>query len=309
MREFIPWRRDYYAKFDELPKNAKRLPTDKTLQWDMMLGKAIVKWAGEQGLRVRHVRPRDGLRPLEPVQSRDLRCRIGKPHERSTGGLGRTAEARAAFERALASDPSEVTALTALTLADIEQKRTAAARARVDAAAGAAPKNAALQTSAARLYAALGDWGAAERSIRNALAADANSLEAYEVLALVFLKQNRPAEALAEYEKLAERQPKSVSHPTAIGMLNEIQNRRDEAKRWYERALTIDPRNAVAANNLANYYLDRGESLDTALQLAQTAKAGLPNSHQVDVTLGWIYYKKGLATQAVICSWPDQLMR
>jgi len=51
MREFIPWRRDYYSKFAELPKNAKLNPTDKTLQWDMMLGKAIVKWAHEQGLR------------------------------------------------------------------------------------------------------------------------------------------------------------------------------------------------------------------------------------------------------------------
>ncbi|UPJ96386.1 site-specific integrase [Bradyrhizobium sp. 172] len=51
MREFLPWRRDYYASFDVLPKNAKRHPTDKTLQWDMMLGKAIVKWAAEQGLR------------------------------------------------------------------------------------------------------------------------------------------------------------------------------------------------------------------------------------------------------------------
>ncbi|MGF6428361.1 tyrosine-type recombinase/integrase [Bradyrhizobium elkanii] len=51
MREFIPWRRDYYAEFDKLPKNAKRHPTDKTLQWDMMLGKAIVRWATEQGLR------------------------------------------------------------------------------------------------------------------------------------------------------------------------------------------------------------------------------------------------------------------
>ncbi|MGY4329426.1 integrase [Bradyrhizobium sp. LB7.2] len=51
MREFIPWRRDYYASFDKLPKNAKRHPTDKTLQWDMMLGKAIVRWAAGEGLR------------------------------------------------------------------------------------------------------------------------------------------------------------------------------------------------------------------------------------------------------------------
>lgn len=33
MREFIPWRRDYYSKFKILPKNARLHPTDKTLQW------------------------------------------------------------------------------------------------------------------------------------------------------------------------------------------------------------------------------------------------------------------------------------
>jgi len=51
MREFIPWRRDYYSQFAKLPKNARLHPTDKTLQWDMMLGKAVIKWAHEQGLR------------------------------------------------------------------------------------------------------------------------------------------------------------------------------------------------------------------------------------------------------------------
>jgi integrase len=51
MRDFIPWRRDYYSNFKKLPRNARLHPTDKTLQWDMMLGKAIMKWAHEQGLR------------------------------------------------------------------------------------------------------------------------------------------------------------------------------------------------------------------------------------------------------------------
>ena len=57
MREFIPWRRDYYSKFEKLPKNAKLHPTDKTLQWDMMLGKAIVRWASGQGLRGKQALP------------------------------------------------------------------------------------------------------------------------------------------------------------------------------------------------------------------------------------------------------------
>src|SRR5260370_34223660 len=51
MRAFIPWRRDYYSTFKELPKNAKLHPADTTIQWEMMLGKAIIRWAHEQGLR------------------------------------------------------------------------------------------------------------------------------------------------------------------------------------------------------------------------------------------------------------------
>jgi integrase len=51
MRAFSPWRRDYYADFKKLPKNASRFPADRTIQFDMMVGKAIVRWAHEQGLR------------------------------------------------------------------------------------------------------------------------------------------------------------------------------------------------------------------------------------------------------------------
>ena len=48
---FIEWRKSYYAQFKTLPKNAKLNPTDKTLQWELMLGKAIIRWAHEQGYR------------------------------------------------------------------------------------------------------------------------------------------------------------------------------------------------------------------------------------------------------------------
>src|SRR5204863_9857440 len=40
-------------------------------------------------------------------------------------------------------------------------------------------------------------------------------------------------------------------------------------------------------------------NLDMALQLAQTAKSQHPNRHEVDDTLGWIYYKKGLSSMAI----------
>jgi len=84
-----------------------------------------------------------------------------------------------------------------------------------------------------------------------------------------------------------------------VATLLHLQNKLDEAKTQYESVLGLDPRAAVAANNLAQLYLDRNENLDMALQLAQTAKAGMPNSHEVDDTLGWAYYKKGTASSAV----------
>jgi integrase len=57
MREFVPWRRDYYSNFKKLPKNAKLHPADRTIQFDMMVGKAIIRWAHEQGLRGKQALP------------------------------------------------------------------------------------------------------------------------------------------------------------------------------------------------------------------------------------------------------------
>jgi tetratricopeptide (TPR) repeat protein len=44
---------------------------------------------------------------------------------------------------------------------------------------------------------------------------------------------------------------------------------------------------------------EQGQELDRALELAQTAKAGLPDLAEVSDTLGWVYYKKGLANLAI----------
>ena len=84
-----------------------------------------------------------------------------------------------------------------------------------------------------------------------------------------------------------------------LGFLLEIQGRFDEAQQQYQKALEFDPRTAAAANNLAWLYASRGGNLDVALQLAQAAKAGLPDSPEVSDTMGWIYLKKGLRELAV----------
>ena len=84
-----------------------------------------------------------------------------------------------------------------------------------------------------------------------------------------------------------------------LAMLYHIDNKLTEAEKAYEATLAVDGHAAVAANNLAWLYLESNRNLDQALQLAQTAKAALPDEPNVNDTLGWAYYKKALYPQAL----------
>ena len=84
-----------------------------------------------------------------------------------------------------------------------------------------------------------------------------------------------------------------------VGVILETQGKRDEARRSYEATVAEMTNAPVAANNLAFMYAEEGKNLDVALQLATSAKQQVPDSAEVDDTLGWVYYKKDLATLAV----------
>jgi tetratricopeptide (TPR) repeat protein len=139
----------------------------------------------------------------------------------------------------------------------------------------------------------------AERALRNAIAADPSYLDAYQALARLLLTEHRIDDALHEFEAITAREPQSVPAHTMAGILLEQEGRVADARAHYEQALAADPRAAVAANNLAWLMTEAGENLDMALQLAQSAKAQLPDRPEVNDTLGWIYYRKGLTTLSV----------
>jgi tetratricopeptide (TPR) repeat protein len=152
---------------------------------------------------------------------------------------------------------------------------------------------------AARTYAALGDLKTSEEMLRRVLAVDPSYLAAYGALGQLYARQGRLDSALTEFEALAARESKPVSALTLAGMILEAQRKTAAAQERFERVMQIDPSAPVAANNLAWIYAQSNGNLDQALELAQTAQRKLPDTAEVNDTLGFIYYKKGLVPQAV----------
>ena len=105
--------------------------------------------------------------------------------------------------------------------------------------------------------------------------------------------------------QLLERRPlgRTDVQVTTLGFggatIGGIRGRIPDAQKRYEDIIARDSRAAVAANNLAWLYAQRGGNLDVALELARTAKQQLPQQAEVSDTLGWIYYKKNLVSLAV----------
>jgi putative PEP-CTERM system TPR-repeat lipoprotein len=209
------------------------------------------------------------------------------------------AKARSAFARALQLAPHSRSALAGMISADLAEKKFDAARGRVKAAVTAEPKDANLLALAGDTYSAIGDNQDAQVSYETLLQVDPNNIDAFTKLGVLYHSQGRLAEAKAKYEQLAARQQRPSLALTLLGMISELERNPTAARTNYERALALDPKSAVAANNLAWMHAESGQNLDLALQLAQTAKSQLPDSSEVNDTLGWVYYKKGLTGLAI----------
>jgi tetratricopeptide (TPR) repeat protein len=227
--------------------------------------------------------------------SAEVHTWIGLLHQ----AKGDPKNARRSFQKALELEPDSSVALAGLVSADLAERNPASALARIEARLNGNRNDPRLLMLSGMAHVAARDFRKAETAYRRVLDLDANNIEAYTRLGALYLMENRLEEARKSFEEMARHQKTPVAAETMVGIILTRQNRANEGREHFERALQLDPRAAVAANNLAWDYANNGGNLDIALQLAQTAKAELPDSASVTDTLGWIYYRKGLVSLAV----------
>lgn len=209
------------------------------------------------------------------------------------------AGAREEFNKAMELDTASAEALAGLVTVDLSARNPRAALDRVESRLSAAPEDGRAWLLAARAYAMVGDTAQTHKALTKSLEIDPANLEAFAMLGDLYAMQGKLEDSLQQFQTWAKREPKSVAANTMVALVQERLNRFDDAKKSYEHILEIDPHAAVAANNLAWLHAERGGNLDLASDLAQVAKSQAPDHPSFNDTLGWIYYKKNLAEQAV----------
>ena len=143
------------------------------------------------------------------------------------------------------------------------------------------------------------DPSKAEANYKKAIEVNPNIPELYVSLAGFYVRTNLIDKAVEEYNVAIQKDPNSLSAHMGLGMIYDSRKNLDKAKEYYQKALKINPKFPPAANNLAYLYAESGGNIDLALNLAQDAKAQVPDDPHISDTLGWIYYKKNIYGRAV----------
>jgi Flp pilus assembly protein TadD len=211
----------------------------------------------------------------------------------------RNPEAQALFDQALALNPVDVDALQALINIDLQQKQLERALARVQAQISKSPGTSSFYALQGALLAGAKRFDDAEAALLKAVDLDKKNGNALLLLAQVEVMRGSPDKAIANYQSASQRDPRDPRFPFLIGSIEEGRGNAQQAEIYYRKALNLQPDFAAAANNLAYLMLERGENVDVALSLAQTARQRLSDQPSVADTLAWAYYHKGAYKLAI----------
>jgi tetratricopeptide (TPR) repeat protein len=132
-----------------------------------------------------------------------------------------------------------------------------------------------------------------------ALEKDPKRGSSLQLLFDTYIHENRFDDARKMLDDSLQKNPSNSAALTMRGMVSLQQGKTDVAMKDFEKALELDPNQDIAANNEAYLLAEQGRELETALKYAQAVRRRHGEDANAADTLGWVYYKLGRFTPAV----------
>jgi tetratricopeptide (TPR) repeat protein len=212
----------------------------------------------------------------------------------------RDAEARRAFEKAAELAPHDLLIGYQLVELDLMDRNYQRAFERVRRILETNPKSAGAKFLEARIHLTQTNLTAAEAALQKTIEWDANMAPAYGLLAKIYLESGKLPQALQNLEQMVTRNPRDVSTRTLLGSVYDKTGNAQKAVEQYKEALKIAPHFVPALNNLAYVLSDKLNKLDEAYEYGAKARDLVPESHHVADTFGWILYRRGDYSRALL---------
>ena len=210
----------------------------------------------------------------------------------------KTAEARPLLEEALAINSSSSRATGLLVSTYLMEKQPQKGLSLLQAQIAKSPQNGEMYVQLSEVQMQLGDVNGALDSAQKAVQLSPRNEQAVVAVTRAQLAHGEPVKAIDSWQNWLKTHSQDAQAYAILGTLQQQQGDKDKAIESYKKALSLQPEQPVAANNLAYLMIDGGQNADVALSYAQTARRILPNSPSTADTLAWVYYAKGTYTSA-----------
>jgi len=201
-------------------------------------------------------------------------------------------EAETGFQALL--DAGDSRGLTGVLQAKVAQGQGRAAVHLAEEQLRRSPERADYRLALAEVDVAVGEYAAGATQYQALIDRQPKAKDLYIRLGEAKLQGQDFSGALAAFQTAQASAPNDATAILDLALLYDRTGRSADARKAYEKVLTIQPDNSTALNNLAYLEADDGVDLDQALAHARRAGEKLANDPNVMDTLGLIYVKKNL---------------
>ncbi len=207
--------------------------------------------------------------------------------------------ARAAIDEVLKENPEDLRALSLYVQMSGADKQSSAVLDKMRQCIALRPKSIQLRMFLAVWLVEHGREPEARQALAEAKAIATDNPTPDLMLAGLDIRAGKTSEARQKLTALLAADPSNIEAHRMFGDLEDAAKNYEGAAEHYRKVIDTRSDDIHSLNNLAFNLSNIPDRLDEAMGYAQKAKELVPTSPEIQDTLGWIYYKKGLYSMAV----------